>query len=560
MLQWAVFALAALAPNPTPTPSTTPSPLPIISSVRIATGSSETLHALPVAASVIDSVSIASSSAYATDALLRSLPGFDRTRSNSLFTNYGQLRVSFAGAGSDRGLVLADGVPAQDAFGGQIDWAAYPASDIERAELLLGAGSALYGAGAVGGVLDIETYSPPADRTLPAGNVSLAAGSRAFSQQWANARVTIAPRLNASFALQQQRLEYSALAPGYQSAIDRVSQADASMAAFRLRYAATSRDTIELGERGAWDDQFEGRTNYAFSRRLVQTDARFTHATPRSTLQTTLYSRSAFIVNAADQYPTAPGALRYVQDVPTNESGAALRWIFGAGPSTFELTADARHAGGESAQYGTAAALQNSGAGLQSLGGVAAQWTRRMRRFELVAGARFDEVRSYGEQLATASRGVTTVTAPPDRLDEAISPRIAARYDVSPHLALRASWGSGLRAPFLNELVRGYFIGSVAFEPNPALVPERSRTLSGGIDFLGTVSHLSLDAFDTSVNDAIMFRTIDATHQMRSNVAATRTESYLLRYTRALGGCSRISAVVRQSRCTRRRRSAGNRR
>jgi outer membrane receptor protein involved in Fe transport len=502
------------------------------------------LHALPVAASLFDRTTIASASAYTADGLLRMLPGFDRTRSNSLFTNYGQLRVSFAGAGNDRGLVLADDVPAQDGFGGQVDWAEYPASDIQRAEILLGAGSALYGAGAVGGVLDLQTFAPPATTAPPAGTLWLGAGTHGYSEQWVDTAATIAPRLSASVALQQQRLQYFALPPAYASAIDRISQADASMAALRLRYAAGDRDTIEIGQRAAWDDQFEGRTNYTFSRRLSQTDARFTHSTSQSVLQAVLYSRTAFLVNVADQYPTKPGVLRYVQDVPTNESGASLRWIAGAGPSTFELRADARHIGGDSTQYGAKSVLQNAGSGLQNLGGFAAQETWRSGRFGLVAGARFDTVRSYGEQRVTVTNGIAKATTLPSRSDQAISPRLAARYDLSPHLALRASSGSGLRAPFLNELVRGFFIGNVAFLPNSSLVPERSRTTSAGLDFADTRSHLSLDAFDTSVHDAIMFRTIDPTHQIRSNVARTQTDAYVLNYTHALGTCSQLSATV----------------
>src|SRR5579884_931631 len=95
---------------------------PVIGAVRVATGSQQSLHRLPVPASVLDAAAIQSSPAATSDALLRALPGFDRDRSNSAFTNYGQLRVSFGGAGNDRGVVIADGLPAQDAFGGQIDW------------------------------------------------------------------------------------------------------------------------------------------------------------------------------------------------------------------------------------------------------------------------------------------------------------------------------------------------------------------------------------------------------------------------------------------------------
>lgn len=540
MLHALLLAIVTASPSPSPSPS----PLPVISTVRVATGSAQTLHALPVAASVLDSASIASSSSYTSDALLRNLRGFDRTRSNSLFTNYGQLRVSFAGAGNDRGLVLADGIPAQDGFGGQVDWAAYPASDVQRAELLLGAGSALYGAGAVGGVLDMQTYGPPAQPLLPSGTFSVSAGNNAYFEQWMNASATVAPRLSAAVALEQQRLQYFALPPSNQSADSGISQAAASMSALRLRYAMNSQDTLEFGQRGAWDDQNEGRPNYIFWRRQSQTDLRYTHAAPQSLVQATLYSRNTFLVNSADQFPAYPGLLRYVQYVPTNESGASLRWVTGGARSTLEVVADARHVGGQSAQYGSGAALQNEGSGLQSLGGFAAQETWQIPRFEFVAGARFDEVRSYGEQLLSVSKGMQSVNTPADRTDEAISPRIAVRYDLTPAVAIRASSGSGLRAPFLNELVRGFFIGSMSFQPNPSLVPERSHTSSAGFDILGGRSHLSLDAFDTAVNDAIMFRTIDTSHQVRSNVARTHTNAYMLSFTQSLGPCSRLSAWV----------------
>ncbi|MGR4065948.1 MAG: TonB-dependent receptor, partial [Vulcanimicrobiaceae bacterium] len=112
--------------------------LPVIGSVRVATGSPQALHQLPVPASVLDREQIATNPATTADGLLRVMPGVDRNRSNSMFTNYGQVRVSFTGAGTDRGLVLVDGIPAQDGFGGQINWALYPSLDLTRAELLRG--------------------------------------------------------------------------------------------------------------------------------------------------------------------------------------------------------------------------------------------------------------------------------------------------------------------------------------------------------------------------------------------------------------------------------------
>jgi outer membrane cobalamin receptor len=479
---------------------------------------------LPVSASALDQAAIQTTSALATDSLLRRLPGFDRTRSNSMFTNYGQLRVSFAGSGNDRGLVLGDGIPAQDGFGGQVDWSAYPTSDVQRAELLLGAGSALYGSGAVGGVLDMQTFGPTASHT-PTGTFFIGAGTSAYSEQWARARGAVVPHLDASAIIQQNRSEYFALPPSAQSSNSGISRSSTSMAALHLRYSADVKDVFDVEQRGAWDYQFQGRPNYTFSRHLSQTYARFTHSAPQSSAQATIYVRSARVLNVADQFPVKPGVLRYEQDVPTSENGAALRWNVGGRRSLFELLADLRHIAGATTQFGPSGNVQSAVAGVQNLAGLAAQQTWQNDRFEVVAGARFDTVQEFQ-----------------GRRDEAISARAAVRYDLSRQISMRLSSGSGLRAPFLNELLRGFFIGNVQFEPNPSLVPERSHTNSAGIDVLGARSHLSLDVFQTGVNDAIMFRTIDPTHQIRSNIAATQSNAYVFSYARKIGSCSRLTA------------------
>jgi outer membrane receptor protein involved in Fe transport len=510
----------------------------IIANVRVATGTPQTLHSLPVAASALDRAAIASSPAMTADALLRELPGFDRTRSNSMFSNYGLMRVSFAGAGNDRGLVLVDGIPAQDGFGGQVDWAAYPPQTLQRVELLMGAGSALYGAGAAGGVLSMDTVAPPAVQgTAPAGTLTFDAGSHAYSRQSFVTSGWIAPHLGASVVLQQQRMQYADLPPAYASPIDREAQSDAGMAAMRLRYNVNARDALEIGARGAWDDQFEGRPNYTFSRRLSQSDLHFTHDTVQSRVQAAVFARTAFIVNVADLFPTKPGVLRYVQNVPTNERGISASWIASGGASAFEVRADARHVRGESVQYGKGGAFQSGASGSQNLYGIAVQESLRATRMQIVAGARMDTLRSYDERLSAAA-------SPKPRGDAAVSPRLAARYDLTPHLSLRASAGAGFRPPFLNELVRGYFIGGTAYEPNPALVPERSRTYSAGIDYTSSGSRIALDAFDTGVHDAIMFRTVDPQHQLRSNVAQTATDGYTLSYERAASACARVEASV----------------
>lgn len=63
------------------------------------------------------------------------------------------------GTGS-RVLLLLDGFPMLAADLGDIKWDAIPVSEIERVEVIKGAGSALYGTGALGGVINVLTRAP----------------------------------------------------------------------------------------------------------------------------------------------------------------------------------------------------------------------------------------------------------------------------------------------------------------------------------------------------------------------------------------------------------------
>lgn len=515
----------ALSSNVLSTIRMTPTVRTIVN-VRVATGAPQNLHQLPVAAAALDRATIAGNPAATSDELLRALPGFDRNRSNSAFTNYGQLRVSFAGAGNDRGVVLVDGLPAQDGFGGQIDWAAYPPEILTGAEILLGAGSALYGSGAVGGVLELHTFAPASGSAPVQGVITAAAGSHAFSSMTAQVRVPISSKTSLAVAAHNQNMQYFDLPPPYQSALVTAAHSASSMGSVKVRYDAARTAIFEFGALGAWDDQQEGRPNYRFSRRLAQADFAYLRPSAKALVSFRYFVRTAHVENIADQFPRNPGALLYTQNVPTAESGSLFSWTLQNDRSAFEVRADGRWVHGASEQHGPTGSFQSGAGGTQRLGGIAIAETLRGPRAELAAGARVD---------------VVTFVHTPARRSSAVSPRIAARYDLSRNVSVRMSAGGGFRAPYLNELLRGFVIGNVSYEPNPDLVPERSRTNSAGFDWIGGDNRVSIDLFDTSVSNAIAFRTIDPRHQMRSNIERTRTDGAILTYARDITPCSRLS-------------------
>ncbi|HEY0395428.1 MAG TPA: TonB-dependent receptor [Candidatus Elarobacter sp.] len=514
----------------------------VIGSVRVATGSQQSLHRLPVPASVLDATAIQSSSAATSDALLRALPGFDRSRSNSAFTNYGQLRVSFGGAGNDRGVVLADGLPAQDAFGGHIHWSAYPAGNLARAELLRGAGSALYGSGAVGGVLALDTRAPAAQPNAPPdGRIVLGGGGLSGSDAALFYRAPLGPRLAASLWTSTRQAAYFDFPDTFRSSVDQIARSQSDATQLRVRTVGGP-STLEASLLYSTDAQAQGRPNYDFGRTLQQAALSYAYAGGRATTTVQAYARTTTVINVADQYPAAPGALRYIQHVPSWENGVFAAWLSSGERLDLEARADIRAVHGISDQRGGDGTLQSLGSGSQSLSGVALQGRLHGARYDALLGARYDSVGFAHGVLVNVTRGVSSATQAPARTDAAVSPRVALRYDLSPNVALRTSSGAGFRAPFLNELVRGFQIGSVVMAPNPLLIPERSRGDAAGIDVVSRRSRLAFDLTETRVNDAIAFVTLSPALQQRRNVAHTRTDGAAATYTTLLAPCTRLRA------------------
>jgi outer membrane receptor protein involved in Fe transport len=508
----------------------------VIGKVSVATGSARNLHRLAVPAAALDSTAIAASPAYTTTTLLRALPGFDFVRDNASFTNYGNLRVSFSGAGEDRGLVLADDIPAQDGFGGQVDWTAYPPSALTSVELLRGPGAALYGANAIGGVLQLRSFSPNTDwHAAPDGSLTLQDGTPHRTSAALNYRFTLAPNLTASVATQTGHQAYYDLTPGYQTPIDQEATASSTATRAQIRYGFGN-SSLAVGGLFAQDAQFEGRPNYSFDRNLTQTDLHFATSTAQSAFNVVAYNRDTNILNTSDAAPANPGVLRYTQNIPTRESGVATSWFLTQTYNEVAVRADEKFVYGQSMQTGPTGALQSSGLGKQQYAGLALEDTYERGRFQVIAGLRGDVVTFFD--------GVMNGAHTPQRADRVLSPRFAARYDVTRTVALRASTGGGFREPFLNELLRGYQIGSVKYLSNPNLTPERSANYGFGADALLGAGRLALDFANTEVHNAIEFLTISPTAQMRSNVARTQTDSTTLTYTTRVARCTRLRAYL----------------
>src|SRR5579864_2866663 len=122
------------------------------------------LSETPGSTVLLSTTDVTSTPALRVDDVLRQVPGFSLfRRSDSRTANASNQGVSLRGLGgtaSSRALVLEDGFPVVDAFGGWVYWDRVPREAIANVEVFRGGASNLYGSDALGGVVQFMTRQP----------------------------------------------------------------------------------------------------------------------------------------------------------------------------------------------------------------------------------------------------------------------------------------------------------------------------------------------------------------------------------------------------------------
>src|SRR4029453_13412838 len=127
------------------------------------------LRDVPASVNVMTQEDIRRSPAVPAADVLRQIPTFSLFRRTSSLASHPTAQgVSLRGigpSGVSRTLVLLDGVPFNDPFGGWVYWSRLPLESAERIEVVDSSSSSLYGNYAMGGVINVVT-NPPEKRTL----------------------------------------------------------------------------------------------------------------------------------------------------------------------------------------------------------------------------------------------------------------------------------------------------------------------------------------------------------------------------------------------------------
>lgn len=153
----------------------------------VSTGTPTPVSRAASSVTVISRADIAAMGATDIDQVLETVPGLHVTRSSqSGFGRY--IFRGIASAYNPEALVMFNGIPLKTLFSGSRSnvWGGMPVKAIERIEVIRGPGSALYGADAFAGVINIVTRS---GRDMEGSNAGVRAGSFDTWGAWTEQRI-----------------------------------------------------------------------------------------------------------------------------------------------------------------------------------------------------------------------------------------------------------------------------------------------------------------------------------------------------------------------------------
>lgn len=151
--------------------------------VRIATGRAQSLRRAPAVASVVTAEDISRIGATDLDEVMETVPGVHVSRNIQAYNPLYLIR-GIHGQFNPQTLVLLDGMPLTMQFIGNRGngWAGMPLENIARVEVIRGPGSAMYGADAYSGVINLVTKQAS---DIPGTEIGARAGSFGSRSAWA---------------------------------------------------------------------------------------------------------------------------------------------------------------------------------------------------------------------------------------------------------------------------------------------------------------------------------------------------------------------------------------
>ena len=428
--------------------------------------------------------------ALATDDKLRNVAGFSLLRrSGSQTANPTSQGVSLRGLGANgasRALVLTDGVPLNDPFGGWIYWARVPQASLNQVQLVPGGVSALYGNDALGGVINLETKSAIQTDGFVEG--SYGNENSPFGTGWGAVRFGKWALVGSGEGFRTDG--YIAVPADVRGSVDTPVNSQYGSGTVRLERIFSDRGRMFLSGSLYGEDRNNGTPLQVNDTTIRQLAFGTDWNSPEAGLFTLrLYGgtqnyHQTFSSIAADRNSES---LTNTQYVPVQQMGFMGQWSKQL-VARFTLLAglDGLYVDGFSNEtsfsQGKPTARLSNGGTQESLGAFLEGIVQLTRRWSLTLSGRED---LWSDRDASSTRvpvkGTPTLINYPDRGQNVFNPRLSTSYTMNNGVTLYAAAYRAFRAPTLNELYRSFRVGNVQTQANPYLLAEHFSGAEGGV-------------------------------------------------------------------------------
>lgn len=527
-------------------------PASVLESVVVtATRTERRLGTIPASVNVVTSEVLKASPAVIVDDALRAVPSFSLFRRTSAIaaqpTTQGVSLRGIGPSGQSRTLVLLDGVPFNDPFGGWVYWTRVPMLSVDQIEITEDAASSLYGNIAMGGVINIVTARPSARLVQfqsQYGSRSTPKADLFAADRWG--------RLGAAIeASAFDTKGFPIVAARERGPIDNNADVEYANVTGKVEFDPSDRVHTFLRASRFSENRTNAKVGEVNSTTWQAASAGVQAQLPdSSTVSAHVFGdrqRSAFNFLAVTNAATTRTAVRLATDqrVPTNGIGGMAQWtkVFGT-RHVVSAGTDYRWVDGDSEEDAYVAAVPTvitgvtqaatkslrriSGGTQRSVGAFVSDIITPTSNLVLTLSARIDRWKNYdGHNLETSvATGQPTANyrdALPVVTDTVVSPRVAALYHFTDRVTAWGAFNTGFRAPTLTELYRQFSVGAVTTRPNAELGPERLKGGEFGLN-VAPVQHLTarVTLFDNRVKNPVSNVTLSATLAQKQNLGRTR--------------------------------------
>ncbi len=458
----------------------------------------------PAAITTLNKLDIAKAPGVNIDDRLRLVPGFTLFRRNSsLVANPTTQGVSLRGVGStgaSRTLVLWDGVPVNDPFGGWIYWTRIPSDEIDRVEVIRGATTSVFGDRTMSGSVAMFTRAAEPMRVslgMEGGNLGTLQPSGGFSQ--------VIRKFGVSGFFRAFDTDGYLIVPKERAGkVDTPAGVRFAAGAFKADYS-TDRERMSLKVDILTEERANGTPLQTNSTSLGTLSGNYSRDFGAASLGVIGYHsrqqyHQSFSAIAADRNTERRTSY---QSVPSTAFGGGGYVKGRPGRYNWTVGTDAQNVDGTSYETVVPVGLRVGG-GTQTQTGLFGQGDAKFGNLQVFLGSRFQYAGKAGN-FYQPSGGLAYGMG-------------AFRW--------RASAYRSFRAPTLNELYREFRAGNTTTQANANLKAEKLWAVETGLDYRAETFTVRAGGFYKEIGDLITNVTLSSSatavvRQRRNAAAAT---------------------------------------